>query len=78
MRRCMERDFTWESAAMQYEQVFEWASIDPPYILWAEKKKTESQKWRTKKKRKGKPVKVYIDIFILEALAGHVYGQSEG
>ncbi|XVF53388.1 hypothetical protein PTKIN_Ptkin05aG0095400 [Pterospermum kingtungense] len=33
MRRCMQKDFTWESAAMQYEQVFEWASIDPPYIV---------------------------------------------
>ncbi|XP_022738776.1 starch synthase 1, chloroplastic/amyloplastic-like isoform X2 [Durio zibethinus] len=33
MKRCMERDFTWESAAIQYEQVFEWACIDPPYIM---------------------------------------------
>ncbi|GLU21271.1 hypothetical protein SLE2022_374170 [Rubroshorea leprosula] len=31
MRRGMKRDFTWESAAKQYEQVFEWAFIDPPY-----------------------------------------------
>ncbi|XP_021826350.1 soluble starch synthase 1, chloroplastic/amyloplastic [Prunus avium] len=32
MKRGMERDFTWESAAVKYEQVFEWAFIDPPYI----------------------------------------------
>ncbi|TQD70568.1 hypothetical protein C1H46_043897 [Malus baccata] len=32
MKRCMERDFTWESAAIKYEQVFEWAFIDPPYV----------------------------------------------
>ncbi|KAK8560993.1 hypothetical protein V6N13_026426 [Hibiscus sabdariffa] len=32
MRRGMLRDFTWETAAIQYEQVFEWACIDPPYI----------------------------------------------
>lgn len=32
MKRGMERDFTWESAAIQYEQVFEWAFIDPPYV----------------------------------------------
>ncbi|GAV66188.1 Glycos_transf_1 domain-containing protein/Glyco_transf_5 domain-containing protein [Cephalotus follicularis] len=31
MRRGMEKDYTWESAATQYEQVFEWAFIDPPY-----------------------------------------------
>lgn len=32
MKRGMKRDFTWESAAIQYEQVFEWAFIDPPYV----------------------------------------------
>ncbi|KAG4130976.1 hypothetical protein ERO13_D09G179600v2 [Gossypium hirsutum] len=32
MRRGMQRDFTWETAAIHYEQVFEWACIDPPYI----------------------------------------------
>eukprot|EP00257_Ricinus_communis_P015332 XP_015573219.1 soluble starch synthase 1, chloroplastic/amyloplastic [Ricinus communis] len=32
MRRGMERDSTWENAAIQYEQVFEWAFIDPPYV----------------------------------------------
>ncbi|XP_028806647.1 starch synthase 1, chloroplastic/amyloplastic [Neltuma alba] len=32
MRRAMTRDSTWESAAAQYEQVFEWAFIDPPYV----------------------------------------------
>lgn len=31
MKRGMQRDFTWESAAAHYEQVFEWAFIDPPY-----------------------------------------------
>ncbi|XP_050237527.1 soluble starch synthase 1, chloroplastic/amyloplastic [Mercurialis annua] len=34
MRRCMEKDYTWENAAIQYEQVFEWASIDPPYVTF--------------------------------------------
>ncbi|KAL6127586.1 hypothetical protein ACLB2K_070950 [Fragaria x ananassa] len=32
MKRGMEKDFTWESAAIQYEQVIEWAFIDPPYV----------------------------------------------
>ncbi|XP_011044647.1 PREDICTED: starch synthase 1, chloroplastic/amyloplastic isoform X1 [Populus euphratica] len=32
MKRGMVRDSTWENAAVQYEQVFEWAFIDPPYI----------------------------------------------
>ncbi|KAL6954568.1 Pentafunctional AROM polypeptide [Sarracenia purpurea var. burkii] len=32
MKRGMERECTWDNAAVQYEQVFEWASIDPPYI----------------------------------------------
>lgn len=32
MKRGMQRDFTWENAAAQYEQVFEWACIDPPYV----------------------------------------------
>ena len=32
MKRGMEKDFTWESAAIKYEQVFGWASIDPPYV----------------------------------------------
>lgn len=32
MRRGMQRDCTWENAAIQYEQVFEWAFIDPPYV----------------------------------------------
>eukprot|EP00250_Pteridium_aquilinum_P016409 c23091_g1_i1 orf=552-2501(-) len=31
MRRGMEQDFSWDRAALQYEQIFEWASIDPPY-----------------------------------------------
>ncbi|KAL8550850.1 hypothetical protein ACS0TY_000073 [Phlomoides rotata] len=31
MKRGMERDSTWDKAATQYEQVFEWAFIDPPY-----------------------------------------------
>lgn len=31
MKRGMQRDSTWDSAAAQYEQVFEWAFIDPPY-----------------------------------------------
>ncbi|XP_075104702.1 soluble starch synthase 1, chloroplastic/amyloplastic isoform X4 [Nicotiana tabacum] len=32
MKRGMERDYSWENAAIQYEQVFEWAFIDPPYV----------------------------------------------
>ena len=31
MKRGMERDFTWNKAAEQYEQIFEWAKIDMPY-----------------------------------------------
>nr|XP_043633783.1 soluble starch synthase 1, chloroplastic/amyloplastic [Erigeron canadensis] len=31
MRRGMERDCSWDSAAVQYEQVFQWAFMDPPY-----------------------------------------------
>ncbi|CAN1250786.1 Soluble starch synthase 1, chloroplastic/amyloplastic [Linum perenne] len=31
MKRGMEKDYTWDNAATQYEQVFEWAFIDPPY-----------------------------------------------
>jgi starch synthase len=33
IKRGMERDSTWEKAAVQYEQVFEWAFIDPPYVI---------------------------------------------
>jgi starch synthase len=29
--RGMARDSSWEQAATQYEQVFEWALVDPPY-----------------------------------------------
>lgn len=32
MKRGMERDYSWNNAAVQYEQVFEWAFIDPPYV----------------------------------------------
>ncbi|GAB2223520.1 hypothetical protein Droror1_Dr00017661 [Drosera rotundifolia] len=31
MKRGMERDSSWENAALQYEEVFEWAFMDPPY-----------------------------------------------
>lgn len=31
MRRGMEQDFSWDRAALQYEQIFEWLTIDPPY-----------------------------------------------
>ncbi|KAI5072640.1 hypothetical protein GOP47_0012746 [Adiantum capillus-veneris] len=31
MRRGMEQDVSWDRAALQYEQIFEWSSIDPPY-----------------------------------------------
>ena len=30
-RRGMERDSSWDSAAQQYEQVFTWAKLDPPF-----------------------------------------------
>ncbi|KAF5182371.1 Glycogen synthase, partial [Thalictrum thalictroides] len=32
MRRGMERDYTWDNAASQYEQVFDWAFFDQPYV----------------------------------------------
>ncbi|XP_008783179.2 soluble starch synthase 1, chloroplastic/amyloplastic isoform X2 [Phoenix dactylifera] len=32
MKRGMSRDFTWDSAAAQYEQIFEWVFVDPPYV----------------------------------------------
>ena len=31
MHRGMEQDISWDHAALQYEHVFEWAMIDPPY-----------------------------------------------
>ncbi|MED6135855.1 Pentafunctional AROM polypeptide [Stylosanthes scabra] len=31
MRRGMTRDYTWVNAATQYEQIIEWAFMDPPY-----------------------------------------------
>eukprot|EP00245_Coleochaete_scutata_P010037 TRINITY_DN344_c0_g1_i1.p1 TRINITY_DN344_c0_g1~~TRINITY_DN344_c0_g1_i1.p1 ORF type:complete len:711 (+),score=138.83 TRINITY_DN344_c0_g1_i1:151-2283(+) len=31
MKRGMSQDFSWERAALQYEQVFAWAMLDPPY-----------------------------------------------
>ncbi|KAG5617270.1 hypothetical protein H5410_017094 [Solanum commersonii] len=31
MKRGMGRDYSWENAAIQYEQVFTWAFMDPPY-----------------------------------------------
>ncbi|CAH9059020.1 unnamed protein product [Cuscuta epithymum] len=34
MKRGMERDCSWENAAVQYEQIFEWAFMDPPYVRW--------------------------------------------
>ena len=30
-KRGMEMDFTWNHAAEQYEQIFEWAKSDLPY-----------------------------------------------
>ncbi|XP_042496904.1 starch synthase 1, chloroplastic/amyloplastic-like [Macadamia integrifolia] len=32
MKRGMEKDYTWDKAATQYEQVIEWAFYDPPYV----------------------------------------------
>lgn len=32
IKRGMENDYTWEKAAIQYEQVFEWAFTDLPYV----------------------------------------------
>ncbi|PKA47265.1 Starch synthase 1, chloroplastic/amyloplastic [Apostasia shenzhenica] len=32
MKRGMSRDYTWEKAASKYEQIFQWALIDPPYV----------------------------------------------
>lgn len=31
MKRGMTRDYTWVNAATQYEQIIEWAFMDPPY-----------------------------------------------
>lgn len=33
MKRGMERDSSWDKAAVEYEQVFEWAFTDPPYVI---------------------------------------------
>lgn len=30
-RSCMRQDFSWNKAALQYEQLFEWAKMDPPH-----------------------------------------------
>jgi starch synthase len=30
-RRGMERDSSWNNAAQQYEQIFDWAAFDAPY-----------------------------------------------
>lgn len=34
MKRGMEKDFSWDRASAQYEQLFEWAFMDPPYSTW--------------------------------------------
>ncbi|EAZ35910.1 hypothetical protein OsJ_20213 [Oryza sativa Japonica Group] len=33
MKRGMSSDFTWDHAASQYEQIFEWAFMDQPYVM---------------------------------------------
>lgn len=33
MKRGMQTPCSWENAAIQYEQVFEWAFTDPPYVI---------------------------------------------
>lgn len=38
MKRGMEKNMSWDNAAIQYEQVFEWAFIDPPYAGWVKYK----------------------------------------
>ncbi|KAG9448233.1 hypothetical protein H6P81_014361 [Aristolochia fimbriata] len=32
MRRGMQRNCSWDNAAVQYEQIFSWALLDPPYV----------------------------------------------
>jgi len=32
MKRCMKKDFSWELSAKKYEQVIDWARMDPPHI----------------------------------------------
>lgn len=34
MRSGMNKDLTWDRAAQQYEQIFEWAFMDPPARAW--------------------------------------------
>jgi len=29
--RCMKQDFSWETSARKYQQIFSWAAIDPPF-----------------------------------------------
>lgn len=38
MKRGMARDYSWNNAAVQYEQVFDWAFVDPPYVKWVKEK----------------------------------------
>ncbi|KAL5225683.1 hypothetical protein ABZP36_012322 [Zizania latifolia] len=33
MKRGMSSDFTWDHAASQYEQIFDWAFMDQPYVM---------------------------------------------
>jgi starch synthase len=33
MKRGMSKDHTWDNAAEQYEQIFEWAFVDQPYVM---------------------------------------------
>ncbi|EMS47550.1 Starch synthase 1, chloroplastic/amyloplastic [Triticum urartu] len=33
MKRGMTKDHTWDHAAEQYEQIFEWAFVDQPYVM---------------------------------------------
>ena len=33
MKRGMSKDHTWDHAAEQYEQIFEWAFVDQPYVM---------------------------------------------
>lgn len=43
MRRGMTRNYSWENAAVQYEQVFQWVFMDPPYVSQTKHKPNQTE-----------------------------------